>query len=243
MKGDNEYGSLNDEIVKPQISDGAVEALKWVGLVVMTGDHVDKYLWNGTQMWLFAAGRLALPIFVCVLGWNLARPGALERGAYGRTMWRLAVCGMLATPAFVGLGGLWRCWWPVNVMFTLLVLTGTLYLLERGRRVQAAAVFLLGGGVVEFWWPGLGLGVAAWWYGRGGEGKAVALGLGSLVALGWVNGNAWALAVVPVAAAVIWMGIRVPRWRWVFYAYYPLHLAAIWLIRIPMRKAGYLFFY
>ena len=30
--------------------------------------------------------------------------------------------------------------------------------------------------------------------------------------------------------------------RWAFYAYYPLHLAALWLIRIPMSKAGYLFF-
>ena len=33
-----------------------------------------------------------------------------------------------------------------------------------------------------------------------------------------------------------------PRLRWAFYAYYPLHLAALWLIRIPMSKAGYLFF-
>ena len=26
------------------------------------------------------------------------------------------------------------------------------------------------------------------------------------------------------------------------WAYYPLHLASLWLIRIPMSKAGYLFF-
>lgn len=32
------------------------------------------------------------------------------------------------------------------------------------------------------------------------------------------------------------------RLRWAFYAYYPLHLTALWLIRIPMSKAGYLFF-
>jgi len=36
--------------------------------------------------------------------------------------------------------------------------------------------------------------------------------------------------------------VRLPRLRWAFYAYYPLHLAALWLIRIPMSKAGYLFF-
>lgn len=36
--------------------------------------------------------------------------------------------------------------------------------------------------------------------------------------------------------------LRVPRLRWAFYAYYPLHLAALYLIRIPMAQAGYLFF-
>jgi hypothetical protein len=35
--------------------------------------------------------------------------------------------------------------------------------------------------------------------------------------------------------------LRVPRLRFVFYVYYPLHLAALWLIRIPMREAGYFF--
>ena len=46
--------------------------------------------------------------------------------------------------------------------------------------------------------------------------------------------------VVILAASVV--DLRVPRMRWAFYAYYPIHLAALWLIRIPMGKAGYLFF-
>ncbi|RUT67556.1 conjugal transfer protein TraX, partial [Flavobacterium cupreum] len=38
------------------------------------------------------------------------------------------------------------------------------------------------------------------------------------------------------------VGLNVSRLRWVFYAYYPAHLFVLWLIRIPMSKAGYLFF-
>ncbi|MCB2035736.1 MAG: hypothetical protein KDF56_02300 [Ottowia sp.] len=46
------------------LADGTVEALKWFALLLMTGDHVNKYLFNGTIDWLFDAGRLCLPIFV-----------------------------------------------------------------------------------------------------------------------------------------------------------------------------------
>lgn len=34
------------------LSDGALEALKWTALLLMTGDHVNKYLFNGTKDWL-----------------------------------------------------------------------------------------------------------------------------------------------------------------------------------------------
>ncbi|MWQ92496.1 conjugal transfer protein TraX, partial [Escherichia coli] len=30
------------------IADGTIEALKWLALLAMTGDHVNKYLFNGT---------------------------------------------------------------------------------------------------------------------------------------------------------------------------------------------------
>ena len=57
-----------------------------------------------------------------------------------------------------------------------------------------------------------------------------------------VSGNLWALAALPVILVATRVDLHVPRLRWVFYAYYPVHLVAIWLIRIPMSKAGYLFF-
>lgn len=70
----------------------------------------------------------------------------------------------------------------------------------------------------------------------------LALALTALAVLWFINSNLWVLAAVPVIVAASLVDLRMPRLRWVFYAYYPLHLFALCLIRIPMSKAGYLFF-
>jgi len=228
-----------------KVADGNLEALKWLALVLMTGDHINKYLFNATLPFLFQAGRVALPLFVFVLAYNLARPGAFERGVYERTMKRLAVFGILASIPFVALGGLYAGWWPLNVMFTLLVFTATAYFAEHGdkpRLAAATAVFVLGGGLVEFCWPAVAFGLAVWLCLRRPNWLAVMAAVLSCAALWFINGNFWALAALPVLFLASRMSIRFPRWKWAFYAYYPLHLIALWLIRIPMAKAGFLFF-
>ena len=74
------------------------------------------------------------------------------------------------------------------------------------------------------------------------EEVAAAVAVLACAALWFVNRNLWALAALPVLFLASRVDVRLPRLRWAFYAYYPLHLAALWLIRIPMSKAGYLFF-
>ena len=227
------------------VSNGTLEALKWLALIAMTVDHVNKFLFNGTNDAAFAVGRLALPLFVFVLAYNLARPGSLDRGAYTRTMKRLALFGVLALPAFVILGSVHAALLPLNIMFTLLVLTAALNLVDRGTvsgYAAAAAVFLVGGYNVEYWWPALALGVAVWWYCKRPGAMPLALALTALGSLWFINSNWWALLAFPVVVAASLLDLRVPRVRWVFYAYYPVHLFALCLIRIPMSKAGYLFF-
>jgi len=226
-------------------ADGALETIKWLALVLMTGDHVNKYLFNGTKEWLFDGGRIAMPLFVFVLAYNLARPGAIVRGAYRRTIWRLLVVGGVTMPAFVALGGLVAGWWPLNIMFTMATIAGMLLLVDRGTvacRACAAGAFLAAGAMVEFWWPALALGLAVWLYCRRPSWLAIALATAAFAGLWYVNGNPWAFAAVPIALGAFGADLRVPRLRWVFYAYYPAHLVALWLIRIPMSKAGYLFF-
>ncbi len=230
------------------VANGSLEALKWVALLLMVGDHVNKYLFNEDYAVLFALGRIAMPIFVFVLAYNLARPSTLERGVYSRVMGRLAVFGVLATPAFIALGGLLWGWYPLNILFTLLVLAAVLQQLDVAQRGQprrylvAGAIGLVGGGLVGFWWPAVAFGVAVWYYARHPSTVALVVALVACTSLVFVNGNAWALAALPLIVLASRVHVTVPRMKWVFYAFYPLHLLALWLIRIPMSHAGYLFF-
>ncbi|MCW8208091.1 conjugal transfer protein TraX [Verminephrobacter aporrectodeae subsp. tuberculatae] len=221
------------------IADGTVEILKWFGVVLMTLDHVNKYLLGNSLPWAFAAGRLAMPIFGFVLAYNLARPGALASGLYGRTMKRLALYGLAATPFFIGLGGLLAGWWPLNILFTLLVATSVAWMVEQGgfaRLVGAATLFLLGGSMVEFWWPAVAFVLTAWWYFKTTNMVAVAVCAVVLAMLFIVNRNLWALAAVPMMLITPLIKLQVPRVRHVFYAYYPAHLAVILLISTLLGK-------
>ncbi len=225
------------------LSDGTLEAFKWLGLILMTGDHVNKYLFNGTLPVLFETGRLALPLFVFVLAYNLARPYALECGVYRRTMIRLAIFGGFATPAFIALGGLrFGGVWPLNIMFTLLAFTAMACLIEKGRIFTAGFVFLVGGGLGEFLWPALAFGLAVSSYCKKPSLATAAVALIACAILWFINHNMWALATLPVILLATRFDLQVPRLRLLFYGYYPLHLALLLFIRIPMHKAGYLFF-
>jgi hypothetical protein len=72
--------------------------------------------------------------------------------------------------------------------------------------------------------------------------RSPVLSLANCAALQSVNGNFWALAAFPVTGLFLTVRWRLPRVRWLFYAYYPIHLLLIWLARIPMANAGYFFF-
>ncbi len=224
------------------LADGAAEALKWLAVLLMTGDHVNKYLFNGTLPVLFEAGRLALPIFVIVLAYNLSRPGRLDNGTYTRTMTRTALFGLLASVPFIALGGLYAGWWPLNILFTLLLLTAMLYLIERRNFVCAGGIFVIGGSLVEFWWPALLLGLAVWFYCRRPAWITALCAVLALAALWLINGNFWAMTALPLVLVLAHLDLPMPRLKWAFYIYYPLHLSLLWLIRIPMRDAGFVFF-
>ena len=215
------------------LSSGTLEALKWLALLSMTLDHVNKHLLHASVPEMFAAGRLAMPLFGFVLAYNLARPGALASGAYLRTASRLAIFGSIATIPFIGLGGLGWGWWPFNIMATLLVATLCAWLIEAGgpgRQVAAAVLFIVGGAFVEFWWPGIAVCLLAWAYCRRPSWLWLALWIGALASLCIINRNLWALAAVPLIYAAAQVKMDLPRGRLAFYIYYPAHLAALWVL-------------
>lgn len=221
-------------IGKPQarviIKDGTLEALKWLGLVLMVLDHTDKYIFNHALPGVFEAGRLVMPIFGFVSAYNLSRPDTLTSGARARTVKRLALAGLAATPFFIGLGGLVWSWWPLNIMFMLLIAACVVILIEQGglmRWTGAVMLFVLGGALVEFWWFALAFVVSAWWYFKTANKVAVAVCAVALAALFVVNKNFWALAAIPLMLAAPLVDLNMPRLRHVFYVLYPAHLAVL----------------
>jgi len=209
--------------VPVRFSSGTAEALKWLALAAMTVDHVNTFLTGRAHPALFAVGRVAFPIFALVLACNLTRPGI----DHARLLRRLVFFGLLAAGPFVVMTGHWL---PLNVMFTFAVAMAVIALWQRGQDVAAVVVFLAGSLFVDYQWTGVALIVAGWSYFRTGRATAAAATLAALVGLAWPNGSFWALAALPVIAAVEMTAPCVPRLRWAFYAYYPAHLALLALL-------------
>lgn len=218
------------------IPDSAVEALKWLALVFMTIDHINSYLFDHGVGWMYAVGRIAMPLFAAVLAYNLARPGTLARGGYPRAIRHLLLFGVLATPQFIAGGGTGDPGspLPLNILFLFAAAAGYAWLVDRGTPMAisgAIGVFLIGGLLAEFWHPGLGLAVALWHYFRRPSWGAAAAALACWLLLYLVNLNFWALLAIPILLSARHWRLKVPRIRWAFYVYYPAHIAVLWAIQ------------
>lgn len=211
-----------------QVADGTLEALKWLGLVLMVLDHTNKFVFKQGLPGVFELARIVMPLFAFVLAYNLARP-ATDTGAVLRTLRRLLLFGLLASPMFVAMVG----WWPLNILFTLALTVALIGLLRKGGALQltaAALLFLAGGAVVEYWWPAVLCGVMAWFYCRKPTAPRLAGWILAVAALGFINGNLWALVSFPLIFTASAVPLQVPRLKYLFYAAYPLHLVATWLV-------------
>lgn len=220
------------------LSDGSLEALKWLALVAMTIDHVNAFIFGRQIEWMYAVGRLAMPLFALVLACQLARPHVLTGQSWRRMSWRLALFGALATPVFVPLFASLQVMQagvlPLNILFSFLLAVLCVKALslqspwmERGAVVLFAATGL----VVEYWWIAPGLVIAGWWYQRQPCVMTAVGVLLALILLCFLNDNVWALLVLPLIALAMRWPIVWPRWRLLFYVYYPVHLLLILGIR------------
>ncbi len=215
-----------------RIPDGTLEAVKWLALVSMVWDHGVRFLLyglSGASSYgpATAFGRLAFPLFALILAYNLARPG-MDRAAYRRTLLRLLGFGLLAVPAYWYLIGPY----PLNILFTLALATLIVAAYEarpdwRGA-LGGALLFVSGGALVEYGWPGLTLILSAYaWFRSGATLWSTVLLAAGFLALADINWSHWGTLALPVFLLASAVSLRVPRNKWFFYAFYPIHLTLI----------------
>lgn len=225
---------IEKSMLKP--NDNLLEWMKWFALVLMTADHINKYIFAEKYTAVFYAGRLVMPLFAFVLAYNLSRPGAMEAGAYQRTMKRLALFGLVATPAYIESGFVINNWYPLNIMFMLLVGVAVAYCLEVGGRVHmmaALTIFLIGGAITEFWFFGVAVFLTSKKYVSDPSDRNFFWLLMAVGSLYIVNGNFWALgAIALILLAIVFSHKRInlpkiTRSRKLFYVYYPAHITLL----------------
>ena len=231
------------------MTSSAREILKWLALVLMTGDHAVKVLAGGYVPVVSELGRVAFPLFALVMAYNLAQPEA----DYAKSFRRLSVWGLVAQPIY---GWTFDVVLPVNILLSFALAVACCWAAQNRRwgvlLVLAGPLPLL----VDYQWSGVALVLAGWLYFKRRRNRACWL-IGSYefrpegcwafapvwiwAAMGWLcyyNGNGWALWALPVIFLVdvvtgefgFWNRIR--RTRWGFYGYYVGHLAVLALIAL-----------
>ncbi len=211
---------------------GQSNGLKIVAVVSMTIDHAGAILLPRV-LWLRIIGRVAFPLFAYQLAVGYVHTGNLRRYAL-----RLALWGIIAQPVYMVAFGARA--WELNIFATLLLGLLAIWGWDRHRWWAVALALLLP--LIQLWLPRVGPD-----YGIYG----VALCLVSFLFLndryqlvlhhallhilaGALFGPAqiWALISIPFILAPPRSHVR--HLRRFFYAYYPVHLAVLSLIRYAL---------
>ncbi len=206
------------------------DALKLVAIVSMTIDHVGAILLPQAG-WLRIIGRVAFPLFAYQLA-----VGHLHTRNISRYALRLAIWGLIAQPIYMIAFGVRL--WSLNIFATLLL--GLLAIWGWDHRRWWAVALALSLAAVQLWLPAVGpdyglygvlLCLTSFVLSRHREQLVISHGLLHVLAAAmlWPS-QVYALASIPF---ILWL----PRLRlrrlpgWLFYAYYPAHLAVLVLIR------------
>ena len=209
--------------------------LKLLAMLTMTLDHIGVQMFPGA-LWLRIVGRLAFPIYAYMIAEGCAH--TRNRRKYLLQMAGLALLCQLVY--FFAMGSLFQC---ILVTFTLSILL--IYAYDTGSR-PLTALALLGVAFVTVALPRLLPGTDfAIDYGFFGVLVPVAVYLGkthrekllfmafTLAALAWSFGGIQWYSLAALLPLALYGGQRGKRrMKWLFYLYYPLHLAAIYGISL-----------
>ena len=218
--------------------------IRLIALLCMIADHVGLALFPAAGMFR-CVGRLAFPLYCFLLtqGYLHTR----NRSAYGMRLLLAALLSEIPFDLLIFAAPV--CAAEQNALFSLLLGLMALHAVHtlRGRPVHAwlmimAICVCAMAAKVSYGWLGPVLCLAVW-YGQGSRRRLVlsllgAQGLYTLslalsgVAAGWVLTSLCAtLALIPMLLYSGKPGPRSPLLSFLFYAAYPLHLAALVIIR------------
>lgn len=198
------------------------EWLKWIALVLMTGDHVNKVLLHGAYPWLTDAARVVFPIFAIVFVYNLRLDQEGDHGLRAAT--RLAIAGVVVQPFHALAFGYWL---PLNVLLSLSAGAFVCWLFSRGRWLPAVLLWAFAGLWVDYSWWGIAVMAAAMTIFRPAHDRSILLLPLAVASLAFINGNFWAVASLPLIGLFARVPGNFPRWRWTFLGYYGVHLAIL----------------
>lgn len=217
-------------LLSPQ---GWRDSLKLVALLAMTIDHVNAALLDRGVESMTLIGRIAFPVFAFA-----AAAGALKTRNPRAYLTRLSICTIIAQPFFTL--ALQTSWAHLNTVYTLLCGVVAALAWRFGRAYLCPLALLAA-------WPGdysiagaaLVLGAALMLERNDAvrlTGAVIALLASPLL---WLTPAAHVIGLATVAAAFALLSrsepsVRPAGRRNVFYVYYPLHLAVLWLIAALM---------
>jgi TraX protein len=97
--------------LRPTLSNGQQETLKWLAIFTMTLDHLNRTLLFNTEPLLLWIGRVAFPLFAFLIAYNLV----VRKVKPTRYLWPILIFALLTQPIYMWvMGG-----YTGNIMFTL----------------------------------------------------------------------------------------------------------------------------
>lgn len=162
------HGLLHPLQTPGQISPAALDMVKVLALIAMLADHINTLFLTPPNPLLYAAGRMAFPLFTLIWAMNVQRtPARLQVRAN-----RLWIWAVITQPVFSLAFAHHQPWWALNILFVFAGVTQLLALQYRyGKKGLMAGILLL----AVLVWP-----LAPASYGLAG----VALAAGMVIATG-----------------------------------------------------------
>jgi len=214
-------------------NDG-LEAAKWIALALMTMNHALIGQQEPLRTIGYIAGRPCIAVFASLLTLRLAQ---VPEGGAARAAKRLLIFGVIAEPVYLAL--VWRLQLRLDILFGLAAGVALIGLIRARRPAAAAALavalipvgaFIEGGCLTP-----LAMAAGAWAE-RRRKGAGVLLITLACAGAALLEAPDLPLSAAAVLAAPLMIAAsrrlpaapRLPGWA--FYAYYPAHLALIWVV-------------